>query len=127
MGSTGRMGGCFWGVLCVKAEIAIETSRTNLETRRCTVAHQSFLRLPDGANVPGREFHPLKSSAFHGALLRQLPRVLAEELPDELEVIRAENRHGAMRISLTVLPVVYPAETLVEFPLQIRHNEVRNQ
>ena len=22
--------------------------------------------------VPGREFHPLKSSAFHGALLRQL-------------------------------------------------------
>src|SRR5262249_43002588 len=24
--------------------------------------------------VPGRELHPLKSSAFHGALLRQLPR-----------------------------------------------------
>jgi predicted HAD superfamily Cof-like phosphohydrolase len=23
--------------------------------------------------VPGREFHPLESSAFHGALLRQLP------------------------------------------------------
>jgi hypothetical protein len=23
--------------------------------------------------VPGREFHPLKSSAFHGALFRQLP------------------------------------------------------
>jgi hypothetical protein len=23
--------------------------------------------------VPGREFHPLKSSAFHGALLRQQP------------------------------------------------------
>src|SRR5271166_4519840 len=23
--------------------------------------------------VPGRELHPLKSSAFHGALLRQLP------------------------------------------------------
>ena len=24
--------------------------------------------------VPGREFHPLKSSAFHGALFRQLSR-----------------------------------------------------
>jgi hypothetical protein len=32
------------------------------------------LRLPGGANqFPGREFHPLESSAFHGALLRQLP------------------------------------------------------
>jgi hypothetical protein len=29
--------------------------------------------LPGGANqFPGRELHPLKSSAFHGALLRQL-------------------------------------------------------
>ena len=27
--------------------------------------------------VPGREFHPLKSSAFHGALLRQLSGVFA--------------------------------------------------
>jgi hypothetical protein len=26
--------------------------------------------------VPGRELHPLKSSAFHGALLRQLSREL---------------------------------------------------
>jgi hypothetical protein len=78
-------------------------------------------------SVPGREFHPLKSSAFHGALLQQLSHVLAEELTDRLEVIRAENRHGAVRISLTVLPVVCPAETLVEFPLQIRHNKVRNQ
>ena len=26
-----------------------------------------------GSTVPGRELHPLKSSAFHGALLRQLP------------------------------------------------------
>ena len=26
-----------------------------------------------GEPVPGRELHPLKSSAFHGALLRQLP------------------------------------------------------
>ena len=25
--------------------------------------------------VPGRELHPLKSSAFHGALLRQLTRL----------------------------------------------------
>ncbi|MFZ1137791.1 MAG: hypothetical protein WAN76_01345, partial [Candidatus Sulfotelmatobacter sp.] len=25
--------------------------------------------------VPGREFHPLKSSAFHGALFRQLREI----------------------------------------------------
>jgi hypothetical protein len=37
--------------------------------------------LPGGANqFPGRELHPLKSRAFHGALLRQLRR-------DELTVL----------------------------------------
>ena len=32
--------------------------------------------------VPGRELHPLKSSAFHGALLRQLTVKLGLEVCD---------------------------------------------
>ena len=36
------------------------------------------LRLPGGANqFPGRDLHPLKSSAVHGALLRQLLKSMA--------------------------------------------------
>src|SRR5260370_1025605 len=38
------------------------------------------LLLPGGANqFPGRELHPLKSSAFHGALLRQLSARMARQ------------------------------------------------
>src|ERR1700722_4655611 len=36
--STGRIGGCRWGVVCAKAELAIEASKINFETRRSTVA-----------------------------------------------------------------------------------------
>src|SRR5450631_2899652 len=49
------------GLLCVHA-IAI-TPASSMELVRSSS--------PSTAAVPGREFHPLKSSAFHGALFQQ--------------------------------------------------------
>ena len=46
--------------------------------------------------VPGRELHPLKSSAFHGALLRQPCRVIATAQPTaKCSRRRRDIRHGS--------------------------------
>jgi hypothetical protein len=47
--------------------------------------------------VPGREFHPLKSSAFHGALVRQLP--IRWESVDEAKAVE-DVRHRLAQLLL---------------------------
>jgi enamine deaminase RidA (YjgF/YER057c/UK114 family) len=39
--------------------------------------------------VPGRELHPLKSNAFHGALFRQLDELLADAGVDKTAIVSA--------------------------------------
>jgi hypothetical protein len=54
--------------------------------------------------VPGREFHPLKSSAFHGALLRQLAQ-LADETKRKL--LEHPARESVFLIKRTQLVALY--------------------
>ena|SRR5215831_7590242 len=47
--------------------------------------------------------------------------VVTKELVDQPEIIKAENGHRTVRISLAIAPIVNPSQTLIEFPLQIGH------
>ena len=72
---------CFFGACSAFTHVTACSSRSRLATLY-TESSDSFVAsaavsIASGWSepVPGREFHPLESSAFHGALLRQLRRV----------------------------------------------------
>jgi hypothetical protein len=54
--------------------------------------------------VPGRELHPLKSSAFHGALLRQVALVQGANHLDTVSMM--DRSHGYEDVSVEFWPAV---------------------